>query len=253
VVAGKPMTDPESRPQSIPDGFGVSAFDLYDERPSSIYPPIKAVLEGVISVVALVLLSPLLALIAAAIKLGSRGPIFYGDQREGLNGHVFRCLKFRTMVPDAHARQRELMHNNEVDGPQFKMQRDPRVTRLGAFLRATSLDELPQLVNVARGEMSLVGPRPSPFRENQLCVPWREGRLSVRPGVTGLWQVCRHNRSESDFHQWIYYDLQYVRHMSFWVDVKIVIATVITLAGRGHVPMGWILPSAKTGVYEPSV
>jgi lipopolysaccharide/colanic/teichoic acid biosynthesis glycosyltransferase len=128
------------------------------------------------------------------------------------------------------------------------MKHDPRVTRLGRWLRLISLDELPQLINVAMGQMSLVGPRPSPFRENQTCVPWRDARLSVRPGITGLWQVCRHDRSSGDFHQWIYYDMQYVRHMSFLLDLKILIATVITLGGKGHVPLSWMIASSKEHV-----
>ena len=134
-----------------------------------------------------------------------------------------------------------------MDGPQFKLAHDPRVTRLGRILRRFSLDELPQLVNVLRLEMSLVGPRPSPFRENQLCVPWRDARLSVRPGITGLWQVCRHQRLQGDFHQWIHFDLLYVRHMSFLVDLKILAATVLTLAGQWPAPVSWILPLRREG------
>jgi len=145
----------------------------------------------------------------------------------------------------ADAQQRELMAGNQVDGPQFKMRHDPRVTRLGQALRPLSLDELPQLLNVLFLEMSLVGPRPSPFRENQTCVPWREGRLSVRPGITGLWQVCRHDRSQGDFHQWIHYDLLYVRHMSLLVDLKILVATVLTLGGQWPIPLGWIVSSRR--------
>ncbi len=217
-----------------------------EERPRRLYPTIKAVGEAVIAGVALVVLSPLLALIAAIIKIESSGPVLYGDPREAKDGKPFRCFKFRTMFVGADAAQRELMNVNELDGPQFKMDHDPRVTRIGRWLRAVSLDELPQLINVARGQMSLVGPRPSPFRENQTCVPWREARLSVRPGITGLWQVCRHERQSGDFHQWIYYDMQYVLHQSFWVDVKILFATVVTLGGKGHVPLSWIIRSHTT-------
>jgi lipopolysaccharide/colanic/teichoic acid biosynthesis glycosyltransferase len=205
-------------------------------------PRFKVAADIIMSLAGLLVLSPLLLLIAALIKLTSRGPVFYGHEREGKDGRVFRCWKFRTMVADAEARQRELTVHNEVDGPQFKMRNDPRVTRIGQLLRVSNLDELPQLFNMLLCQMSLVGPRPSPFRENQMCIPWRRARLSVRPGITGLWQVCRHERSTGDFHQWIYYDLLYVRHMSLWVDVKIIFATLITLGGRKHVPLSWIVP-----------
>jgi hypothetical protein len=118
---------------------------------------------------------------------------------------------------------------------------------VGRVLRALNVDELPQLLNVLTGEMSLVGPRPSPFLENQVCVPWREARLSVRPGITGLWQVCRHNRDDGDFHQWIEYDLLYVQHTSFWLDLKILAATLATLGGKaGHIPAWRLVSSAST-------
>jgi lipopolysaccharide/colanic/teichoic acid biosynthesis glycosyltransferase len=133
-----------------------------------------------------------------------------------------------------------------TDGPHFKIDSDPRVTKVGRVLRALNIDELPQLLNVLSGEMSLVGPRPSPFRENQVCVPWREARLAVRPGITGFWQVCRHDRSAGDFHQWIEYDLLYVQHMSFWLDMKILAATVLTLGGKlRHVPSQRLVPSSS--------
>jgi lipopolysaccharide/colanic/teichoic acid biosynthesis glycosyltransferase len=211
----------------------------------SAYPKVKRVVEAVLALLALVFLAPLLLLIAALIRLESPGPPLYGQKREGKDGRRFRCWKFRSMYQDADARQRELRPRNQLDGPQFKLEHDPRVTRVGRWLRPSSLDELPQLINVLRGEMSLVGPRPSPFRENQTCVPWREGRLSVRPGITGLWQVCRHDRASGDFHQWIHYDLLYVRHQSLSVDLRILLATVFTLGGKGHVPLTWIIPSSK--------
>jgi lipopolysaccharide/colanic/teichoic acid biosynthesis glycosyltransferase len=211
----------------------------------SLYPTVKMILEAAIAISALIVLAPLLLLLAILVKLDSRGPIFFGDPRESRDGEVFRCFKFRTMRTGADAAQRDLMAVNQVDGPQFKMDHDPRVTRLGYWLRKLSLDELPQLFNVAVGQMSLVGPRPSPFRENQTCVPWRDARLSVRPGITGLWQVCRHERQLGDFHQWIYYDIKYVHHMSLWVDLKIIAATIFTLGGKGHVPLSWIIPSAE--------
>jgi len=206
----------------------------------------KRTLDFALAAASLVVLSPLLAVVAVLIKLESRGPVFFVHWREQRGGREFPCLKFRTMVADAHQRQRELYKDNEVDGPQFKLNRDPRVTALGKWLRATNLDELPQLINVLLGHMSLVGPRPSPFRENQICVPWRRARLSVRPGITGLWQICRsEDRSAGDFHEWVYYDVAYVRHFSFWLDFKILVATVLTSGGRWSVPASWILPRRR--------
>ena len=210
-----------------------------------VYPTVKLVLESTLAVLALILLLPLLAIIALIVKLESRGSVLFADKREAKGGKTFNCLKFRTMVRGADGMQRDLLAKNELDGPQFKLDKDPRVTRVGRFIRPCSLDELPQLINVALGQMSLVGPRPSPFRENQTCVPWREGRLSVRPGITGLWQVCRHDRGEGDFHQWIYYDLLYVQHMSALVDLKIIIATIITLGGKWCAPLTWIISTGK--------
>ncbi len=216
-----------------------------EAAPRRFYPTIKRIVESTLAVIALILLLPLFAVIAALIKLESRGPIFFADPREAVGGKRFRCLKFRTMVHGADALQRTLQAKNQVDGPQFKMDKDPRLTRMGRWIRPCSIDELPQLINVALGQMSLVGPRPSPFRENQTCVPWRQRRLSVRPGITGLWQVCRHDRSDGDFHQWIHYDLLYVEHMSAGVDVKIVLATILTLGGKWCVPLTWIIPRRK--------
>lgn len=205
---------------------------------------IKRGVDLAASFLGLVLLSPLILILAVLIKLDSSGPVFFGHRRERHGGREFRCLKFRTMVTNAQALQAALAAKNEVDGPQFKIQNDPRVTRMGRFLRGTNLDEIPQLWNVLLGQMSLVGPRPSPFRENQICVPWRQARLSVRPGITGLWQVCRGNREESDFNQWILYDILYVRHFSLLLDAKILAMTILTLGGKWSVPISWMIPSA---------
>ncbi len=225
---------------------GPGAVDRVPEvGPFSRYARVKRALDVAVSTSLLLILSPLLILLGILVRLDSRGAALYGHLREGRRGRVFRCWKFRTMVSGAAALEGQLRAQSQVDGPQFKMERDPRVTRMGRFLRRSNLDELPQLLNVLKGEMSFVGPRPSPFRENQLCVPWREGRLSVRPGITGLWQVCRHDRDLGDFHQWIQYDLLYVQHQSFLVDLKILASTVIALAGRGHVPLEWIIPRSR--------
>ena len=220
-----------------------AAFEQQTEPASSKrHLALKRALDVCAAIVGLTLTSPLLVLIAAAIWLESRGPIFYGDKREGLRGRGFSCWKFRTMFTGAHLAQRELKSLDHTDGPHFKVDRDPRVTRVGRVLRALNVDELPQLFNVLLGEMSLVGPRPSPFRENQVCVPWRSARLSVRPGITGFWQVCRHNRAAGDFHQWIEYDLLYVQHLSLGLDLKILAATFMTLGGKvAHVPASWLV------------
>jgi lipopolysaccharide/colanic/teichoic acid biosynthesis glycosyltransferase len=205
----------------------------------------KRGIDLAVSLVALTALSPLLILVCALVKLTSRGPILFVDEREGLNGRVFRCFKFRTMRRNAHDLQRQLYKTNEVDGPQFKMKRDPRITPIGHLLRRSNIDELPQLLNVLAGQMSLVGPRPSPFRENQICVPWRNARLSVKPGITGLWQLCRHDREISDFHQWIYYDTLYVQHQSISLDLRILLGTLLTFGGRFSMPLGWVMPSER--------
>ncbi len=248
LITGDVRADARARPASAYDPSHVRAFrsDLQDRpRRAPRYRRVKPIVESAIAFFVLLVCLPLLAFVALLIKLESRGAIFFADKRESKGGKNFNCLKFRTMVQGADTMQRDLLAKNELDGPQFKLKSDPRVTRMGRWIRPCSIDELPQLINVALGEMSLVGPRPSPFRENQTCVPWREGRLSVRPGITGLWQVCRHDRSEGDFHQWIYYDLLYVEHMSAIVDLKIILATIFTLGGKWCVPLTWIVPAHK--------
>lgn len=211
-------------------------------RDSSIWIRLRAkrAADMVLAAFGLLMLSPLLAVVAALIRIDSKGSPLYGSEREGKDGRPFTCWKFRTMVTNAHAIQHQLT-DAPLDGPHFKMERDPRVTRLGRWLRKANIDELPQLYNVLTGTMSLIGPRPSPFRENQICVPWRDARLSVRPGMTGLWQVCRQDREAGDFHQWIEYDLLYVRHISLWLDIKILMATIFTAGGQVPVPSSWMV------------
>jgi lipopolysaccharide/colanic/teichoic acid biosynthesis glycosyltransferase len=240
----------EARPEvsEAPEGWETTSFDLSPEGPRTRpYAALKRVLDAVAAAFGLVILAPLGLTIAALIKLESRGPVHFGHLREGKGGRPFRCWKYRTMVVGADVQQRRLARMNQVDGPQFKIDHDPRRTRMGRFLSATNLDEIPQLWNVLVGEMSLVGPRPSPFRENQVCVPWREGRLSVRPGVTGLWQVCRHDRHKGDFHQWIYYDLLYVRNLSLWLDLKILALTPLSFLRSGAIPLRWLLAPERYG------
>ena len=176
------------------------------------------------SALGLIFLLPLFIIIAAVIRLDSSGPIFYTQRRCGLGGREFPMAKFRTMVIDAEKYQEELSKKKDVDGPVFKMVSDPRITRVGHLLRRTSLDELPQLWNVLKGEMSLIGPRPL-IMEEMRCNPlWRDIRLSVKPGITGLWQV--NGRGEKSFHEWIEYDVSYVMNQSFFADTKILLLTI---------------------------
>jgi lipopolysaccharide/colanic/teichoic acid biosynthesis glycosyltransferase len=191
-----------------------------------VYRASKRLLDVTVASAGLVALSPLLLVLGLLVKLTSRGPILFAHKRQGLGGKVFSCWKFRTMCADADALQAKLREQNEVDGPQFKITDDPRLTRIGRLLRDYNLDELPQLLNVLVGQMSLVGPRPSPDKENQFCPPWRRARLSVKPGITGLWQVLRlRDEDQSDFQEWIYYDIEYARHQSLWLDLQILAYT----------------------------
>ena len=171
-------------------------------------------------------------LLAAAIKLTSPGPVFFRQWRTGRGGKPFLMYKFRSMVVDAEAKKLELLPLNELDGPAFKLTGDPRITRLGRFLRDTSLDELPQLWNVLRGEMSLVGPRPLPCEESDSCLDWQRRRLDVTPGLTCIWQV--RGRSQVTFNEWVRMDLEYVQSRSLWQDFKILLKTVpAVILGRG--------------------
>jgi lipopolysaccharide/colanic/teichoic acid biosynthesis glycosyltransferase len=170
-------------------------------------------------------LAPVLMLVAILIKLESTGPVFFVQDRVGLNKRRFRMYKFRTMVGDAEKRQCEVESLNEADGPVFKIKNDPRITRLGKHLRKTSIDELPQLLNVLKGDMSLVGPRPLSLRDyNGLDEDWLRRRFSVPPGMTCLWQVG--GRSSVSFQKWMELDLHYIDHWSFWLDLKVIAKTI---------------------------
>jgi exopolysaccharide biosynthesis polyprenyl glycosylphosphotransferase len=189
----------------------------------------KRVLDVLGSTVGLLVLSPVLLVLALAVKLTSRGPILFMQERCGLGGHPFRFYKFRTMVEDAEGRKSDLEHLNEMIGPVFKIRRDPRITSLGRVLRKVSLDELPQLWNVLRGDMSLVGPRPPTPDEVVRYNARQVQRLSVMPGITGLWQVSGRN-DISDFERWIDLDLEYARTWSLWLDLRILLKTVVVVA-----------------------
>jgi lipopolysaccharide/colanic/teichoic acid biosynthesis glycosyltransferase len=193
---------------------------------------LKRMLDIVASSIALVLLSPVLAAIAIAVRWDSRGPIFYLSDRIGKKGRVFRCMKFRTMVPDAERRKADILHMNERDSVLFKITDDPRITRMGHFLRKYSLDELPQLINVLRGDMSMVGPRPPIASEVKRYELNHLRRLDVVPGVTGLWQVQA--RQDPSFDSYISLDTAYIENWSLWLDIKILVRTVgVVVSGTG--------------------
>jgi lipopolysaccharide/colanic/teichoic acid biosynthesis glycosyltransferase len=180
----------------------------------------------VFSLLALILLAPLALLISLAIVLDSPGDgAIFRQRRVGRDGKLFWLYKFRTMCPDAEEQLNELLSQNQMDGPVFKIKDDPRITRVGRFLRKTSLDELPQLLNVLRGDMSIVGPRPALPREVELYSDYQRQRLYVTPGLSCYWQIAP-NRNEMSFDEWVALDLKYIQERSFWVDWKIIFLTV---------------------------
>jgi lipopolysaccharide/colanic/teichoic acid biosynthesis glycosyltransferase len=213
------------------------AWSVSESSPLAVRSTAKRAIDLVGAVLGLLMLAPLLALIALLIRLDSPGPVLFRQRRQGLDGRIFCLLKFRTMHQDAEVRLKELeAHNEAACGVLFKMRQDPRVTRLGRFLRRTSLDELPQLWNVLRGEMSLVGPRPLQLRDSALLGEmdpagyW--GRMSVLPGLTGLWQVG--GRSDLDSAGMVQLDLDYIVNWSLSLDLRILCRTVVVvLTGRG--------------------
>ena len=192
----------------------------------------KRIADCFAAAIVLILFAPVLIFVALAIKLTSPGPVFYKDRRQGLHGKQFNCLKFRTMIMGADKIQEILRIVSQVDGPQFKIANDPRINKVGWFLRETYIDEIPQFFNVLFGQMSIVGPRPSPESENTLCPFWRDARLSVKPGITGLWQVYRTRQPMKDFQEWIHYDTEYVRNLSLKMDLCICWKTAKKLLGN---------------------
>jgi lipopolysaccharide/colanic/teichoic acid biosynthesis glycosyltransferase len=187
-------------------------------------PTWKRLVDVAGSAMGLILLSPVMLAVAVGIKLTSRGPILFKQVRTGHGGTKFIIYKFRTMVQGAEARKRELAPLNEQDGPVFKITHDPRFTPIGGILRRCSLDELPQLWNVLKGNMSLVGPRPLVCEEANQCVSWQRRRLEVTPGITCIWQA--RGRCDVSFEQWMLMDLTYIYARSFWVDCLILIQTI---------------------------
>jgi exopolysaccharide biosynthesis polyprenyl glycosylphosphotransferase len=225
-VAG--LTLPGGRVEDF-DGMAVLSLVYGPDRILALI--VKRLIDVIGAILAVIVLSPLIAGIALLVLLGEGRPILFHQQRVGLHGREFRMMKFRTMVTDAEARVAGLEAFNEIQGHAFKLSGDPRVLRVGRFLRRTSLDELPQLWNVLTGSMSLVGPRPPLVREVAGYDLWHRRRLSMKPGMTGLWQVSA--RQDTDFDRWVALDLDYIDRWSLWLDLKIMLRTIpALLSGR---------------------
>lgn len=221
--------------QTTLDDFKGRPVLVFRSAPDDSWPRfIKSAMDKVLAGLALVGLSPLFIVVAALIRLTSKGPIFFRQARCGLNGQPFMMYKFRSMVTDAEQRKHELQAFNEMDGPVFKVSQDPRITSVGRYLRKFSIDELPQLYNILRGEMSLVGPRPLPVDEvRRFDDVAHRRRLSVKPGLTCLWQISGRNEVTS-FKEWVRLDLEYIDNWSIWLDVKILFMTIpVVLRGTG--------------------
>lgn len=213
---------------AVSDGY--MHFMTHAFRPHQM--ALKRLFDICSSAVALALLSPLLVGVALGVKFTSRGPIFFKQKRVGLHGKPFNMLKFRSMVINAEELKAKLEAMNEQTGPVFKMKNDPRITRIGRFIRKYSIDELPQLINVLRGEMSVVGPRPPIPSEVEKYAAWQRRRLSVRPGLTCIWQVS--GRNQISFEEWMYLDMQYIDHWSLKNDINLILKTVpVVLTGSG--------------------
>lgn len=222
---------PQTATATIEDFLGVTTLGLSSLPKNSNGMLLKSFIDYAGALIGVILLSPVFLLIAAAIKCTSKGPVLFSQKRSGLNGRHFNVHKFRTMVVNAEELKKTLMDANEVDGPVFKIKKDPRITGIGAFLRKTSLDELPQLFNVLKGEMSLVGPRPPLPVEVEEYKLWQRRRLSMKPGLTCIWQVS--GRNDVSFEQWMNMDLQYIDNWSFGLDLKLLLLTVkeVTVGG----------------------
>ena len=190
---------------------------------------LKRIIDIIGSIIGIVLVSPVLLVTAVLIKLESKGRIFFSQTRVGLHGKEFKIYKFRSMVDGAEALRKSIEHKNEMSGPMFKVRGDPRITKIGRFIRKTSIDELPQLINVLKGEMSLVGPRPSLPSEVEKFESWMLKRLEVKPGLTCYWQVS--GRNNICFEDWMKLDIDYVNHRNMKLDIKLIFKTIILLFG----------------------
>ena len=207
----------------------VESNKLSTNKKVKIYEISKRGIDIVGSLAGITLLSPLYLVVAIWIKLDSKGPIIFSQERVGLNGKRFNMYKFRSMVVNAEELKEKLAKQNERKGPMFKIKEDPRVTKIGKFIRKTSIDELPQLINILKGEMSIVGPRPSLPKEVEQFEDWMMTRLEVKPGLTCFWQV--QGRDDIPFEEWMELDVKYVRERNLLLDIKLILKTFTVLLG----------------------
>lgn len=204
-------------------------FQVINKENRLMYDASKRLMDILLSLLGLIIVSPIMLIVAILIKLESSGPVIFSQKRVGLNGKEFNMLKFRSMVQNAEELKERLQKQNEMSGPMFKIKEDPRVTKVGRFIRKTSIDELPQLINILKGEMSLVGPRPSLPKEVAKFEPWMLERLNVKPGLTCYWQVS--GRNNIDFEEWMKLDIKYVKDRNLGLDIKLIFKTFFVLFG----------------------
>ncbi|SHK17092.1 exopolysaccharide biosynthesis polyprenyl glycosylphosphotransferase [Clostridium cavendishii DSM 21758] len=197
-----------------------------------LYNVFKRLIDILGAIVGIVLLVPVYVIVIIAIKLDSKGPVIFSQNRVGLKGKIFKMYKFRSMIVNAEELKEVLKDANEMSGPMFKIKHDPRVTKVGRFIRKTSIDELPQLINVLKGEMSLVGPRPSLPEEVEKFDYWMLERLDVKPGITCYWQI--RGRNNVSFEEWMKLDIRYIKERNFFLDMKLIFKTFWVLFGDKH-------------------
>ncbi|MBL4936344.1 sugar transferase [Clostridium sp. YIM B02515] len=215
--------------ETVNDNVIISIEYKDEYKKSKNYYIFKSIIDILGAILGIIVLSPVLIITAIAIKLESKGPIIFGQERVGFNGKMFKMYKFRSMVQNAEELLNKLKDKNEMSGPMFKMKEDPRITKVGRFIRKTSIDELPQLFNVLKGDMSLVGPRPNLPREVRKFNEYQKQKLLAKPGLTCYWQVM--GRNNIDFEEWIELDIRYIKERSIWLDIKLIFRTVFVLFG----------------------
>jgi len=221
----------QTKPEQKPVANDQSQYTAPPPKP--IYEFFKRVFDIVMCSFALIVLSPLFLLVSIAVKCEDGGKVFFSQTRLTKNGRQFQMYKFRSMCPNADAMLEALLDENEMEGPAFKIKKDPRVTKVGRFIRKTSIDELPQLINVIKGDMSIVGPRPPILREVEQYTPYQMHRLDVKTGLS-CYRECHGRSNIHSFDEWVESDLKYIRERNFWVDLKVILLTIwVVLSGKG--------------------